>query len=153
MEWWSASHHVCLKKCHYMQGAPLHVYIVKIQILLILVSNIFNFLSLIQKTVFYFLRNLFSTDFSFKIFEPFIASHTKPDRLSKTLGDSHRWRGSINLPVAHPDHWFNTYNNFNDTFTIIAAAVFFRVEIKTKLFGWVSYLQALITGFRRKILN
>ena len=35
---------------------------------------IFNFLSLIENTIFYFLRNLFSTVFSFKIFESFIAS-------------------------------------------------------------------------------
>ena len=37
-------------------------------------TYIFDFLSLILKTVFDFLRNTFSTDFSFKIFEPFIAS-------------------------------------------------------------------------------
>ena len=28
-------------------------------------------------------------------------------RLSTTLGDSNRWRGSINLPVAHPEHLFD----------------------------------------------
>ena len=38
---------------------------------------IFDFFSFIQKTGFDFLRNQFSTDFSFKIFEPFIASPVK----------------------------------------------------------------------------
>ena len=44
---------------------------------------IFDFLSFIQKTGFHFLRNLFSTDFSFKVFEPFIASQRKDQKKFK----------------------------------------------------------------------
>ena len=48
-----------------------------------LVSTKFDFLSIMPKTVFYNLRNPFSTVFSLKIFEPFIA----PRSLTEGAGD------------------------------------------------------------------
>ena len=86
---------------------------------------IFDFFSFIQKTGFDFLRNQFSTDFSFKIFEPFIASPPQ-NRLS-------------NQPAKNPARDFclmlKLYGVFlhNTRFIIISYAVL-ETSLKPVLF-------------------
>ena len=66
----------CERRCVSKQGTTLHVKMVTRKIILILVSTTkFDFLSFMPKNVFYNFRNPFSTVFSLKIFEPFIAAH------------------------------------------------------------------------------